>query len=93
MADLQVFAELNYAVAENVKANSALDVADNVINALVCNHLLPKSQSQRPHWPRLDVTQVDDLATALAQQRGYPLAMAKVNNPLQLPSSANSGQA
>jgi hypothetical protein len=93
VADLQVFPELNYAVAENVKANSALDVADNVVTALVCNHLLPKSQSQRPHWPRLDVTQVDDLATALAQQRGYPLAMAKVNNPLQLLSSANAAQA
>ena len=93
VADLQVFAELNYAVAKNVKANSALDVADNVVTALVCNHLLPKSQSQRPHWPRLDVTQVDAIATALAQQRGYPLAMAKVNNPLQLLSSANAAQA
>lgn len=43
VADLQVVKDKNYAIATNVKANSALDVADGVVKALISAKLLPKS--------------------------------------------------
>lgn len=84
VADLQVFAEQHYAIAENVKANSTLDVADGVVEALIDSGLLAKSARQRPVWPRLKTARVDKLARHLAIERGYPVAMAGVNNPLRL---------
>lgn len=85
VADLQVFDSKRYAIAENVKANSTLDVADGVVTALVKLKLLKKSASERPIWQKLDVKDVDKLAKKLAKQRGYPVQMAKVNHPLILP--------
>lgn len=85
VADLQVFADKNYAIAENVKANSALDVADGVVDALIKAKLLDKSAKKRPTWQKLDVKDVNKLAKKLAKQRGYPLSMAKVNRALTLP--------
>lgn len=84
VADLQVFAKKRYAIAENVKANSTLDVADGVINALIKAKLVDKSAEQRPIWQEIDMKDVDKLAKKLAKQRGYPLSMAKVNHPLEL---------
>ena len=85
VADLQVFDKKRYAIAENVKANSALDVADGVIDALINAKLLDKSASKRPSWHALEVKDVNKLAKKLAKQRGYPVNMAKVNHPLVLP--------
>lgn len=84
VADLQVFADKNYAIAENVKANSALDVADGVVQALIDAGLLADEKAKRPIWQTLNVSDVDKLAERLAKQRGYPLSMAKVNHPLKL---------
>lgn len=82
VADLQVFEQLRYAVAENVKANSTLDVADKVLDALVNAQLIDKAACHRPVWHQLDVNQVDDLASDIATARRYPSAMAKVNQRL-----------
>lgn len=84
VADLQVFADKNYAIAENVKANSALDVADGVVQALIDAGLLADEKAKRPIWQTLDVSDVDELAEKLAKQRHYPVVMAKVNHPLKL---------
>lgn len=84
VADLEVFEALRYAVAENVKANSTLDVADKVMDALVATNLIDQSACQRPTWHKLDVEQVDTLAHDIAAARHYPLAMAKVNQRLIL---------
>ena len=87
VADLQVFANKRYAIAENVKANSALDVADGVVEALITAQLLPSHARQRPVWQPLAREAVDELAAKLAAWRQYPDAMAKVNHALVLPSA------
>ena len=84
VADLEFFEELRYAVAENVKANSTLDVADKVMDALVASNLIDQSACQRPTWHKVDVGQVDALAHDIAKARHYPLAMATVNQRLIL---------
>ena len=82
VADLQVFAQLRYAVAENVKANSTLDVADKVMDALVDANLIEKSACKRPNWHKIDVNEVNIVARDIAKARQYPLSMAKVNQRL-----------
>ena len=82
VADLQVFAKLRYAVAENVKANSTLDVADKVMDALVDANLIEKSARKRPNWHKIDVNEVNIIARDIAKARQYPLSMAKVNQRL-----------
>ena len=82
VADLQVFANLRYAVAENVKANSTLDVADKVMDALVDANLIEKSACKRPNWHKIDVNEVNIVARDIAKARQYPLSMAKVNQRL-----------
>ncbi|MFW2176748.1 MULTISPECIES: FAD-dependent oxidoreductase [unclassified Moraxella] len=82
VADLQVFADKRYAIAENVKANSALDVADGVVEALIEGKLLPIEARKRLSWQVIEVEEVNTLAHQLANQRGYPLAMAKVSQAL-----------
>ena len=50
------------AVAENVKANSTLDVADKVMDALVDANLIEKSACKRPNWHKIDVNEVNIVA-------------------------------
>ncbi len=85
VADLQVFEHQRYAIAENVKANSALDVADGVITALIQAKFLDPSAKKRPIWHTLDVKDINKLAKKLAKQRRFPVGMAKVNHALILP--------
>ena len=79
---LLVYAIPNSAVAENVKANSTLDVADKVMDALVDANLIEKSACKRPNWHKIDVNEVNIVARDIAKARQYPLPMAKVNQRL-----------
>lgn len=83
VADIRPFPEKHYIIAENVKATSALEVADNVVDFLIEQKLLDKSYHQQPIWQNLDVNEVEKIAKQLAKERQYPVAMAKVNQPLE----------
>lgn len=85
VADCQIFADKRYAIAENIKANSALDVADLIVDTLIEQDLLGEQHRQHPTWPRLNVADVEARAIELAKQRHYPVEMAKVNQALRLP--------
>lgn len=85
VADCQIFADKRYAIAENIKANSALDVADLIVEALIAQDLLDPQYRAHPQWQRLNAQAVEARAIELAKQRHYPIDMAKVNHALVLP--------
>lgn len=89
VADVSLYPELNYARAENVKASSALEAADDIV-ALLQSEKLIKSTPQQNHarqhhyWPylqRYSKEDIDQLATILASQRDFPLPMSGVVTP------------
>ena len=84
VADIRTFADKHYIVAENVKANSALDVADNVVDFFIEQNLLDHYYHVQPQWQKLDVNKIEKIAEDLTQARHYPKQMAKVNQPLKL---------
>lgn len=84
VADIRTFADKHYIVAENVKANSALDVADNVVDFFIEQNLLDHYYHVQPQWQKLDVKKIEKIAEDLTQARHYPKQMAKVNQPLKL---------
>lgn len=84
VADIRPFADKHYLIAENVKATSALEVADNVVDFLIEQKALDNVHRKQPKWQPLNVADVEKIAQQLAEERHYPLAMAKVNNALKL---------
>lgn len=84
VADIRTIKGKNYIIAENVKATSALEVADNVVDFLIEQKALDSVHRKQPKWQPLNVADVEKIAQDLTQERHYPLAMAKVNNALKL---------
>lgn len=76
--------DLAYGIAENVKACSALDLADDVVEALVRAGCLPMSARRRPVWDRVEEADIVELARVMATRRGIPVAMADITTPAWL---------
>ncbi|MGO1250252.1 FAD-dependent oxidoreductase [Psychrobacter sp.] len=101
VADVSLYGNIRYARAENVKASSTLIAADQVVNELVALGFIdgdtPENQNRHTHqWAYLahnDSVAVDEVARNLAEQRGFPLAMAGVNHSICARTGQTSTQA
>ncbi|WP_265090695.1 FAD-dependent oxidoreductase [Psychrobacter sp. SWN149] len=90
VADVSLYSNIRYARAENVKASSTLIAADQIVNELTELGLIsndtPMNHSRYAHeWSYLahnDSLAVDKVARVLAEQRGFPIAMADVNHSI-----------
>ena len=90
VADVSLYGHLHYARAENVKASSTLLAADEIVNQLVnigilADNLRADKDRYTHDWAYLvhnDSVTIHELAQELAQQRGFPLAMAGVNHSI-----------
>ena len=90
VADVSLYGHLHYARAENVKASSTLLAADEIVNQLVnigilADNLRADKDRYTHDWAYLvhnDSATIHELAQELAQQRGFPLAMAGVNHSI-----------
>ena len=91
VADVSLYSNIRYARAENVKASSTLIAADQIVNELTDLGLIendtPLNRRRYAHeWPYLvhnDSLAVDEVARELAEQRGFPIAMAHVNHSIR----------
>lgn len=91
VADVSLYANLHYARAENVKASSTLLAADEIVNQLIKIGLLDSDlvadhRRYTHDWQYLahnDSVNIDTLACALADERGFPTAMALVNRGIR----------
>lgn len=91
VADVSLYPELHYARAENVKASSALEASDDIVELLQSQHLIQVSETQnhaRQHhdWVYLKNSgknNIDELARQFASQRNFPLPMSGVVTPFQ----------
>ncbi len=91
VADVSLYGHLHYARAENVKASSTLLAADEIVNQLIelgiLKKDLPADDDRYTHdWAYLvdhDSAAIHEVAQDLAQQRGFPLAMAGVNHSIR----------
>ena len=91
VADVSLYSNIRYARAENVKASSTLIAADQIVNELTDLGLIhnntPMNRSRYAHeWSYLihnDGLAVDKVARVLAEQRGFPIAMADVNHSIR----------
>ncbi|WP_298811479.1 FAD-dependent oxidoreductase [uncultured Psychrobacter sp.] len=91
VADVSLYSNMRYARAENVKASSTLIAADQIVNELTDLGLIendtPLNRSRYAHeWSYLvhnDSLAVDEVARELAEQRGFPIAMAHVNHSIR----------
>lgn len=91
VADVSLYADIRYARAENVKASSTLIAADQIVNELAELGLVttdtPANRHRYAHkWPYLthnDNLTIDSVARELAEQRGFPVAMAGVNHGIR----------
>ncbi|WP_367111254.1 FAD-dependent oxidoreductase [uncultured Psychrobacter sp.] len=91
VADVSLYSNLHYARAENVKASSTLIAADEIVDELTKLNILqkdlPANHKRFTHqWSYLahnNETTVDCLAKVLAEERGFPLAMAGVNHSIR----------
>ena len=91
VADVSLYSNIRYARAENVKASSTLIAADQIVNELTTLGLIqndtPMNRSRYAHeWSYLthnDGLAVDKVARVLADQRGFPIAMADVNHSIR----------
>ncbi|MGP4734929.1 MULTISPECIES: FAD-dependent oxidoreductase [unclassified Psychrobacter] len=91
VADVSLYSNIRYARAENVKASSTLIAADQIVNELTDLGLIendtPLNRSRYAHeWSYLvhnDSLAVDEVARELAEQRGFPIAMADVNHSIR----------
>ncbi len=91
VADVSLYSNIRYARAENVKASSTLIAADQIVNELTTLGLIqndtPMNRSRYAHeWSYLthnDGLAVDKVARVLAEQRGFPIAMADVNHSIR----------
>ena len=88
VADVSLYSNIRYARAENVKASSTLIAADQIVDELtelgLIDHDTPANRNRYAHnWAYLtehDSKAIDEVARTLAEQRGFPLAMADVNH-------------
>lgn len=91
VADVSLYSNIRYARAENVKASSTLIASDQIVNELTTLGLIqndtPMNRSRYAHeWSYLthnDGLAVDKVARVLAEQRGFPIAMADVNHSIR----------
>ncbi|MDN5621091.1 MAG: FAD-dependent oxidoreductase [Psychrobacter sp.] len=91
VADVSLYSNIRYARAENVKASSTLIASDQIVNELTTLGLIqndtPMNRSRYAHeWSYLthnDGLAVDKVARVLAEQRGFPAAMADVNHSIR----------
>ncbi len=91
VADVSLYSNIRYARAENVKASSTLIAADQIVNELTDLGLIendtPLNRRRYAHeWSYLvhnDSLAVDEVARELAEQRGFPIAMANVNHSIR----------
>lgn len=89
VADVSLYPDLHYARAENVKASSALEAADDIVELLQSQHLITPNEAQikareNHEWVYLHKSNkqtIDDLALEFAGQRAFPLPMSGVVNP------------
>lgn len=71
----------SYARSEIVKASSALTVANQIIQRMQEENIVPTFQTNAKYNALLDSiskTEIDALASELASQRGYPSALSKL---------------
>ncbi len=101
VADVSLYPNIRYARAENVKASSTLIAADEIVEQLMeiglLDHDLSTNHERYSHqWQYLahnNSMTVDKLAHTLAEARGFPVAMAKVNNSVEQITIKNSALA
>ena len=87
---MSLYSNIRYARAENVKASSTLIAADQIVDeltelGLIDNDMAENSQRYAHEWAYLaqnDSVAIDKVARHLAQERGFPLAMAGVNHSI-----------
>ncbi|WP_372844377.1 FAD-dependent oxidoreductase [Psychrobacter sp.] len=87
VADVSLYSNIRYARAENVKASSTLIAADQIVDeltelSLIDSNMPENSQRYAHEWAYLtkhNSRAIDKVARILAEQRGFPLAMADVN--------------
>ncbi|PKQ64815.1 hypothetical protein BZG02_02905 [Labilibaculum filiforme] len=75
------FPSKSYARSEIVKASSALTVANQIINKIQEEKIIPTICSQSAQYLLLDAiskNEIDQLAGELAVQRGYPEALSRL---------------
>lgn len=90
VADVSLYHHLHYARAENVKASSTLIAADEIVDELIelgiLDKNLPGNRARHAHeWTYLahnDSATVNKVARVLAEERGFPAAMAGVNHSI-----------
>ncbi|MGM8887253.1 FAD-dependent oxidoreductase, partial [Psychrobacter sp. 1U2] len=88
---------IRYARAENVKASSTLIAADQIVHeltqlGLIANDTAEDRRRYAHEWTYLvhnDSTAVDNVARVLAEERGFPQAMAGVNRSIREATLAN----
>ena len=88
VADVSLYSNIRYARAENIKASSTLIAADQIVDELTTLGLVdfeaPENRQRYAHeWAYLaqnDSVAIDKIARYLAQERGFPMAMAGVNH-------------
>ncbi|OLF35667.1 MULTISPECIES: FAD-dependent oxidoreductase [unclassified Psychrobacter] len=97
VADVSLYSNIRYARAENVKASSTLIAADQIVHeltqiGLVANDTAENRSRYAHEWTYLvhnDSTAVDNMARVLAEERGFPQAMAGVNRSIREATLAN----
>lgn len=91
VADVSLYSNIRYARAENVKASSTLIAADQIVDELTELGLIENdtqaNQNRYAHeWAYLvhnDSLAIDEVAHMLAEERGFPRAMANVNHGIR----------
>ena len=91
VADVSLYSNIRYARAENVKASSTLIAADQIVDelaelGLVDNDKAANRSRYAHEWSYLvhnDSIAIDKVARVLAEERGFPLAMAGVNRSIR----------
>jgi len=75
------FPSESYARSEIVKASSALTVANQIIQRMQEENIIPTFQTNAKHnalLDRISKAEIDALASELASERGYPSALSKL---------------
>ncbi|WP_198334842.1 FAD-dependent oxidoreductase [Psychrobacter namhaensis] len=91
VADVSLYSNIRYARAENVKASSTLIAADQIVDELTALGLIdndtPANRNRYAHeWSYLvhnNSLGIDKVARMLAEERGFPPAMADVNHGIR----------
>lgn len=90
VADVSLYSNIRYARAENVKASSTLIAADQIVNeltelGLIDNDTAANRGRHAHEWAYLthnDSVTINNAARILADERGFPVAMAGVNRSI-----------